>query len=377
MLFSEVIGQEKLAKQLAETVISNRLSHAWLLFGPEGSGKLPLAIAFAQYISCLDRQGTDACGKCSSCVKYKKLIHPDLHFTFPVNKTRSVTRDNLVSDDFIASWRTFVQEQPYGGLTQWYDIIEIENRQGIINTEESKLIASRLGFKAYESDYKISIIWQADKMNDQAANKLLKLIEEPPPFTVFILISENPDHILPTIRSRCVNLKVPRMDDQSICRALTENLGLDEEKALRIARISSGNYLKALNLANESGEGNFNFVRFRDLMRACYSKNLPGIVKTSEELAGLTREKQKSFLEYGLATLRECMAIHFDHPELVYVSDDESEFAYNFAPFITERNIMGFSEEFTRAQHDIERNGNGRIIFLDLSLSITSLLKNR
>ncbi len=375
MLFSDVIGQGEIKRKLAAAVDADRIGHAWLFFGPEGSGKLELALAFARYISCLERKELDSCESCSSCRKYSKFIHPDLHFSFPVNKTKTITRDGFDCEDFMNAWREFLVENPYGGLMQWYDRIELDNAQGIINTDESKRLASIMAYKPYESDYKISIIWQADRMNAQAANKLLKLIEEPPPYTVFILVSENPDQILPTVRSRCIQVKIPRIADADLRDALMHLHGLDEKKAANMARISSGNYRKVLNFLQEPEEHNNNFVKFRNLMRACYRNNILEMARNAEELSGQNREGQKSFLEYGLSMIRESLALHYHREEIVYIPEEELEFAGNFAPFVTGSNVAQLQEELTKACIDIERNANGRIVFLDLALKISSLLK--
>ena len=375
MLFREVIGQEGIKKKLVATVDAERIGHAWLFFGPEGSGKLPLVLAFARYISCLDRKGQDSCESCSSCRKYSKFIHPDLHFSFPVNKTKTVTKDNFHCEDFMDPWREFLHSRPYGGLMQWYDMIGLENMQGIINTDESRRIASIMAYKPYESDYKISIIWQADRMSAQAASRLLKLIEEPPPFTIFLLISENPDQILPTMRSRCIQVKIPRIEDAELTDALIRFHALDEQSAANTARIASGNYQKALKLVQDTDECIYSFLKFRDLMRACYQNSIPEMARNAEELASQNRERQKSFLEYSLSMIRESLALHYDHEEIVYLPDEELDFAVKFAPFVSGGNVMQLQEELTKACLDIERNANGRIVFFDLALKISSLLK--
>jgi len=375
MLFSEITGQEYLKGRLVRTVQENRVSHAWLFFGPEGAGALPLAVAFARYILCTGRGLTDACGTCASCSKINKYIHPDLHFTFPVNKTRSLDKDAVVSDDFIADWRNFMLQQPYGRLTQWYDLIDLENKQGIINADESKRLAYKLNLKSFESDYKVAVIWQPEKMNDQAANKLLKLLEEPPSMTVFILVAGNPEQLLPTVRSRCVHVKVPQIGDHELEQALVEKHGIEKGRVAGMVRLASGNYLKALELITEAEDFRFNFNNFRDLMRVCFKKNIPGMVKISEELATLTRERQKAFLEYGLGTIRESLALHFNTVDIVYITDEEQDFIPKFAPYVTGDNVVILTRELTQAIQDIERNANGRIVFLDLVLKLASLIK--
>jgi DNA polymerase-3 subunit delta' len=376
MFFSEIIGQELLKSRLVQTVRENRVSHAWLFFGPEGAGALPLALAFAGYILCTHRKEEDSCGTCAGCSKSRKFIHPDLHFVYPVNKTRSNERENVVSDDFIAEWRSFLAENPYGRLTQWFDWLDLENKQGIINAEESRCLAAKLGMKAFESDNKIAIIWQPEKMNDQASNKLLKLLEEPPPGTIFLLISENPDLLLTTVRSRCVPVKVPRIEEPALVDTLIRKHHLEPGRAAEIGRLAAGNYQKALELIADSEDIQYNFNQFRELMRSCFKKSIPELINLSDALASLTREKQKSFLEYGLGVLRECTALHFSQPEIVFIPDEEQDFTPKFAPFINGSNIIALTQELNKAIQDIERNANGRIVFLDLALKLSSLIKN-
>jgi DNA polymerase-3 subunit delta' len=376
MKFQEVTGQQVIINRLIRTVQDNRVSHSWLFFGEEGTGALPLAIAFAQFILCTNRQSTDSCGTCPGCLKTEKLIHPDLHFTFPVNKTRTVDKDTVTSDDFLNEWRDFVREQPYGRLWSWYDFIGLENKQGIISREDSKRLAYQLNLKSFESDYKIAIIWHPERMNDQAANKLLKLLEEPPPLTIFILVSVNPEQLLPTLRSRCVPLKIPRIHDDEISKAIIKTHQLSAERLHEVVRISEGNYLKALELVSQPEDFHQNFEKFRDLMRLCYQKKIPELIRISEELGTLTRERQKAFLEYGLRSLRESVAFHFNHPDITYITDQEMEFIPNFAPFITGENIVNLVEEITKAINDIERNANGRIVFLDMALACADLIRN-
>jgi DNA polymerase III subunit delta' len=377
MFFRDIVGQEDLKSRLINTVKENRVSHAWLFFGAEGTGALPIALAFAGYILCNGRTGSDACGTCISCNKVGKHIHPDLHFVYPVNKTKSVDKDNITSDDFIGDWRKFLLENPYRRLTQWFDYIDLDNKQGVINTDESKRLAGKLFLKSFESDYKIVIIWHPEKMNDQASNKLLKLLEEPPDMTLFLLVSENPDQLLATVRSRCIPVKVPAVKDEDIREVLVQKHGVSLEKAEDIVRLASGNYLKATELITESDDLQFNFIKFRDLMRSCFKGSIPELMKHADELATLNREKQKTFLEYCLRLIRESLMLHYDDPAMVFLAHDEKTFTPNFAPFIHGKNIVAFDEEINRAIQDIERNGNGRIIFLDLALTMTSLIRRK
>ena len=261
-----------------------RISHAQLFFGPEGAGALPLAIAYAQYISCTGEKDEDACGKCPSCMKYTKLVHPDLHFLFPVNNTASKKEDPSC-DDFLPEWRTFVMQQSYARLNDWYLHIELENKQGLIKEKESDAIAKKLSFKSFESDFKIAIIWMAEKMHDVASNKLLKLLEEPPEMTVFLLITENPDMLLTTIRSRCLPVKVPLISpgghDREHC---SQGIRLDTSQAESIARLAMGNYARALELMHENEEEDSRLTTFREFMLAGFLNNIASGMKTVETL---------------------------------------------------------------------------------------------
>jgi DNA polymerase-3 subunit delta' len=213
-------------------------------------------------------------------------------------------------------------------------------------------------------------------MNDQAANKLLKLLEEPPPMTLFLMVTENPDQLLGTIRSRCMPVKIPRIEDASLLECLTKEHRLEPDKARDITRLSEGNYLRALDIIAEEGNSKYNFVKFRDLMRSCFKGSIPELIKHAEELAGFTREKQKSFLEYSLGAVRESMALHYNQEEIIFISGEEKGFTTNFAPFVNGKNVIRFTEELTRTIHDIERNGNGRIVLLDMVLKLAALIKS-
>lgn len=375
MYFRDIIGQEALKKKLLQTVSENRVSHAWLFFGPEGAGALPIALAFSRYILCTAKNADDACGTCPSCNKVNKYIHPDLHFVYPVNKTRNMDRDAVTSEDFIIDWRNFLLRNPYGRLTQWYDFIDLENKQGMINTEESKKLTAKLFLKSFESDFKVVIIWQPEKMNDQASNKLLKLIEEPPAMTIFMLVTENPEQLLGTVRSRCIPVKIPRITDPALSEALKNKHGVANEKIADLVRLSDGSYLKAQELIADTDELDYNFIKFRDLMRGCFKGSIPEMMKITDEISALTREKQKSFLEYGLRTVRESVVLHFDTPGIVFITEGEKEFTPNFAPFVNGKNVIAFSNELNKAIADIERNGNSRIVLLDMALKISELLK--
>lgn len=375
MYFRDIVGQDIIKNRFVQTVEENRLSHAWLLFGPEGSGALPLALAFASYILCTSRNAGDSCGICPGCRKSHKMIHPDLHMVFPVNKTKAIDSDGPVTSNvFINEWRNFIINNPYCRITQWYDYIDLDNKQGMINIEESKNLSYKLSLKSFESDYKVVIIWHPEKMHEHAGNKLLKLLEEPPELTVFFLVSEIPDLVLPTIRSRCIPVKVPRITNEDLSRHLIEHHQLTSEKADEITALSQGSYLKAMDIISEGDEYNFYFIKFRDLMRSCLKTNIMQIMAHVEELAGINREKQKSFLEYGLKTIRESVALHFPDSGIAFITQGEMEFTPRFAPFVTGKNVVQITEELNKAIRDIERNVNSRIVFLDLGLKLSGLI---
>jgi DNA polymerase-3 subunit delta' len=273
MQFKEVVGHKKIKEKLIHTIKENRVSHAQLFLGAEGSGNLALAIAYAQYLSCDDKQSDDSCGVCPSCTKFKKLVHPDLHFVYPVSTSKTVKKDPI-SGDYIAQWREAIIENPYINQTKWYEIIDVENKQGIISKNESYDILKKLNLKTFESEYKIMIIWLPEKMNAFAANKLLKLIEEPPEKTLFLMVSENTEQILQTILSRIQLIKIAKIDNESMRIALTDKIGLSPEKAQDIAHLSNGNYFSALNLINSEEEESLNFDYFTQFMRLSFQQKL-------------------------------------------------------------------------------------------------------
>jgi DNA polymerase-3 subunit delta' len=374
VFFSEIIGQDTLKKRLIKTVSDRRISHAQLFFGPEGAGALPLAIAYAQYISCTGDKREDSCGICPSCLKYTKLIHPDLHFLFPVNST-AAKKEDPYCDDFLVEWRTFVLQNPYGRLNDWYLHIELENKQGLIKEKESDAIAKKLFFKPFESDFKITIIWMAEKMHEVASNKLLKLLEEPPDMTLFILIAENPEYLLTTIRSRCFPVHIPLIDAEDMKNILHSRHGLDADQASTVARLAMGNYASAMEFIGENEETGLSSDTFREFMLAGYEHDIVSGMKMVEALSALTREKQKAFLDYSLRILRENSVKQFQNSDLNYMNRKEEEFSVRFSKFINNSNIVPLTEEFNKAAHDIERNGNSRIILMDLLLKAGSLLR--
>ena len=375
MNFSQIPGQKAVIDRLRSSVAENRVSHALLFYGPEGSGKFAIALAFARYISCEKRTAEDACGVCPSCVKYDKLIHPDLHFVFPVIKKKSGTEP--VSDTYIAQWREMVLRSPWFSLSTWTEAMEVANEQALIPVAEAAEIIRKLSLKSFESDFKIMIIWLPEKMNAETANKLLKMIEEPPARTLFILVSEEDDRLLPTITSRCQHIRIPSIQSDELSAHLVRTMGMDHVRASEIAAIANGNMARAMELAREDDNSAVHLDRFTRLMRTAWTRDIHSLVTWSEETAALGRERQKSFLSYSLRMIRENFILNFNGKEnrLVYLTRAEDEFSEKFHPFINEKNINALDREFNLAYAHVESNGNTKMIFLDLALRTMRLIR--
>lgn len=374
MLFKDIIGQEEVKRRLIQTVKDNRISHAQLFLGPEGSGNLALAMAYAQYISCSSKKQDDSCGKCPSCMKIQKLVHPDLHFVYPVVTTKEVDEKVEISTDLIVPWRKAFIENPYMSLFQWYEYLGAENKQGIINVKESASILRKLSLTTYESEFKIMIIWMPEKMHPTASNKMLKILEEPPEKTLFILVCENQDQLLATIFSRTQLVKINKVSDKDLRDALIEKRGISEQEAATIVHLADGNYSAALALTQENEDVNFNFSGFQKCMRASLKFDAIKVLAWVDEISAVGRERQKNFLSYGLHIIRECLMLNYADPRLVKLEGEELDFVKKFAPFINGANCEQFTEEFNKAHYHIERNANPKILFFDLSFKINELL---
>lgn len=382
MQFSEIIGQQAVKQRLIQSVIDNRIAHAQLFYGSEGSGNLAMAIAYAQYLSCENKLENDSCSNCSSCIKYKKLIHPDLHFSYPVAAIKDVPKPK--STDFLIQWRKAVLENSYMNLQEWYEFIGIENKQGFMSVEESADIVRKLSLKTFESKYKILIIWMPEKMRVDASNKLLKIIEEPPDNTVFILVTENLEQILSTMLSRTQLIKIKRLSDKELNNALQEKFKLPHHEAQRIVHLADGNYNIAQSMAKqESGSVEIE-KEFIDWMRLCFSlfnkpeKNQEIFTKLNEWIDVIVkagRERQKNFIGFGLEIARECLMTNYADASLVRVTDEIVPNFSRFAPFINFKNADRFTDELNKAHFHIERNANPRILFLDLSFKMNKILQ--
>jgi DNA polymerase III subunit delta' len=375
MLFREIIGQGEIKNKLTAIAASGKISHAYLLISQEGSGALPLAIAFARYIHCKNKTDNDSCSECPSCLKIQKLSHPDLHFVFPVATTKSVDKEP-VSDDFITQWRESLLQNPYMNLAEWYESLGIENKQGGINIYESKEVLRKLGLKSFESDYKIMIIWMPEKMNTQAANKLLKLLEEPPEKTVFILITQDSSQLLPTILSRTQLIKIPKIARPDLQEALTSSFGFSNSVEIEsILDYANGDYLKVLEAIDKGRDTSGHFNAFVSLMRVCYGADLSKLNEWVEEIASAGREKQKHFILFALKMLRGNFMMNIQENSISYLKQNEKEFSLKFSKFIHSGNIETLTLEFNQAFIHIEYNANAKIVFFHLGLRIAKLLK--
>lgn len=383
MLFSQIIGQQEVKDRFIRSVSEGRIPHAQLLYGPEGVGKLPLAIAYAQYICCEHRGAHDACGVCPSCVKYNKLAHPDLHFVFPVIKPAG--KQSVVCDDFIGEFRKLVLEKTYFSVDEWYARISGDAKQGMIYTNESEEIVRKLSMKTYEAEYKVMIVWLPEKLHESAANKLLKILEEPYEKTLFLLVSNAPDAIITTILSRTQRIHVPGLADAEVAQALLDrHAGLTETEAADAARIAEGSYLRAEMILEEGNESRVNFDRFVSIMRLAWQvgnrkdhASLKTLRKWADDMAAGTvgRERQKKFLQYAQRMVRENFIYNLHQADLNYMTSYESDFSTRFSPFINERNVEQLVAEFALAERHIEQNVNAKMVFFDLVLKIIMLLK--
>ncbi|HSM63921.1 MAG TPA: hypothetical protein VK833_08300 [Gillisia sp.] len=382
MLFSEVLGLPHIKNHLTTTADRGRIPHAQLFIGNHGSGLMPMAIAYAQYILCGNSNSENDNGNHACNLKFNHLSHPDLHFVFPVATTDKI-KSHPVSNHFMDSWRKFINSNPYGSLFDWFQEIGIENKQGQIGVDEAQDIVKSLSLKAYEGGYKVMLIWMADKMNIACSNKLLKLIEEPPNKTLFILIAEDEEQIIQTIKSRCQILRFPPLSETVIADKLIENNKLDASIAKKIAIQANGSYSQAQHiLKNDSGDDQFEdwFITWvRTAFKAKGNKaSILELLSWSEAIAASGRETQKSFLHYCLDFFRQALLHNYKAKELVYIQPKTENFKLDkFAPFITGANIMGITAEIEDAIYHIERNGNAKIILTDLSIKLTRLIHKK
>lgn len=378
MDFNDITGQEDLKQRLINEADSGKVAHAIMLCGPEGNGAMPLALAYARYLLCKDegKSGGNVCGRCPSCAMTDKLQHPDLHFAFPIYKLYSAPKPTYC-DDFLKEWREMLLQSPHFGYEEWANACDAQNHQLMIYADESDNLNRKLGLKSSQGGYKVAIVWLPEKMNEACANKLLKLLEEPPHKTVFILISEEPDKVIQTIRSRTQMISVPRLPIDSVEQILTSKYSILPAEAKRIARQTSGNMVAAQRTIRDNSEAELYFELFVGLMRLSYMRKVKEMKQWSDKVASLGRERQKSLLAYCQRMIRENFIYNFRTPDLNYMSESEADFAVKFAPFINERNVIGIMEELSLCQRHIEQNVNPKIVFFDFALKMIVLIKNR
>lgn len=368
MFFRDIIGQKDVIASLLRQVEEGRVPHAIMFNGPSGCGKLPVALAFARYLLCENPDGHDACGKCRSCMMLSnKYEHPDLHFAFPITRRSGA---NSVCDEYLGEWRNFITAHPYFSYQSWLDEIKAGNSQAVIYSNESEEILRKLSFKSAMGGYKILIIWLPEKMHEVCANKLLKLIEEPMGKTCIMLVTENLEDVLGTIRSRAQLIPMRPIETDVLASVLSEKYGLSNEQSVEIARISNGDFVRCIKNIEVDNDSGFYFDMFVRLMRISYQRNVRDMKEWSEAMAEIGREKQKAFFAYSQHMLRESFMYNFHMNDIIYMSDRERNFAVRFAPFINENNVISIMDKMSLAASQIEANTNAKMVFFDFALQM-------
>lgn len=373
MYFKDIIGQEEIKQRLIQSAQTGIVPHAQLFCEQGGAGAFPLALAYARYLNCTKRTETDACGHCPSCLKYNELAHPDLHFVFPIVAKKEKKKE--ICDDYLVEWRDFLKNHPYFNMDSWLDYIEAGNSQAIIYSKESDEIIHKLNLRIYEADYRILMVWMPEKLHPTCANKLLKVIEEPPTNTVILLVSETPELILGTIQSRAQRINVRSIHTEAIEEAMILKYGLSRDDAKHVSHLANGSYIKAVEAISLGEENKFFLEQFKSMMRNSWARNVKGMKEMADTMAGIGRERQKNFLAYCQHLIRENFIYRFQSPELNYMNLDEAGFATKFAPYVNERNVIDLVEELAKAERHIAQNVNAKMVFFDLSLRITVLIK--
>jgi DNA polymerase-3 subunit delta' len=369
MQFKEIIGQERIKEHLIQTVLENRVSHAQLFLSCDGSGALPLAIAYAQYINCLDRAETDSCGTCSSCRKYNRYIHPDLHFSYPF----FASKDIKIAVDVLEEWRSMLLSDPYTDLNIWRSKLNAENKQANINIGECHDIIKKLSYKAFEAETKVLIMWLPEFL-DKEGNALLKIIEEPPQNTLFILVANNQEQILSTLVSRTQIVKIPKLEDEVVEKYLMEKHGLSADQAADYSFLADGNLIEAKVLIANAGNDHADL--FADWLRMGFSLKVPDMINFVDQVATWGRENQKNFLKYGISFLRECSLLLSGADALVKLPARALETAQKLSAKVLDLNMANaIISELEQAHYHIERNANPKILFLDVSLQLVKIMK--
>lgn len=365
MQFKDVIGHKALKQQLVKEVNEDRISHAQLFLGDSGYGGLALTLAFLQYLFCSDKQGNDSCGVCASCKKVQQLQHPDIHFSFPTVQALSKTSDPQFSE-----WRELVLENPYINLNQWILKSDSKGRKPIISKYQSEEIVKKLSLKSFEGGYKVSVIWMADEMNMVCANKLLKIIEEPPAKTLFILLVEQQETVMPTILSRTQLLKIKQLTDADIKQHLINQGVSDDELLNSVTARAEGSLLKATTLISSESSNNQNRIDFIQLMRICYKKEVLPMMDWAEKMGGYGREEQKNFLLYALYMVRQSLMKNYTNEQLMRASEEEIAFLLKFSRFITGNNVLDFTALFNSAHYYVERNAHAKLLFTNITFEV-------
>lgn len=369
MQFRKIIGQESIKQQLIQTVVENRVSHAQLFLSCDGSGALPMAIAYAQYINCLNKTPEDSCGECSSCRKYERYIHPDLHFSYPF----FASKDVKIAVDVLEEWRSMLLEDAYFDMDIWRSKLSAENKQANINIAECHDIIKKLSYKAFEGDTKVLIMWLPEYL-DKEGNSLLKIIEEPPANTLFILVANNQEQILSTLRSRTQIVKIPKLDYAVVESYLMQEFGLSENQATEYSFLADGNLVEAKQLV--ASTQNENADRFAEWLRMGYGNRVLDMTGFVEQIAGWGRENQKNFLKYGISFMRECSLLISGADELVKLPVSALQTAQKLSKHVLDLSMAdAIISELEKAHYHIERNANPKILFLDVSLQLVKIIK--
>ena len=374
MRFADIPGHEAVKSRLRQMADSGRIPHALLLEGPAGTGKMALARAFVQYVCCTDRQGGDSCGQCPSCLQHQSFNHIDTHYTYPT-VLKGGSGSAPVSDDYAAQWRDYMHGRLYMDFDQWADSFGRRNAQPVIYVNESAALIHKLSFTSHRSPYKSVVLWMPERLNSDTANKLLKLIEEPYPDTIFVMVSDEPGKILPTIYSRLQRIEVKRLPDEEVAAYLTARHAIDPAEALMLAHNAEGSTTAALRMIDTRSDTHAFFEFFTRLMRLAYQRKIAELRGLASELAALGREKEIKFYDYCARLTRENFVYNFRVDKLNYMSREEQQFSVNFSRFINENNVEKIIATFDDARTDIAGNGNGKIINLDVAIKIILLLK--
>lgn len=381
MLFSDVVGLSEVKETLIQAYKNDHVAHAQMFIGRDGNAALPLALAYATFLNCTNKQGNDACGKCPSCKRFEKLAHPDLHFVFPTAVSEYIKkkddrklskREDFMSVSLLKEWREFASLNRYPSARDWSNFLQTENKQMNIPVAESRHIIRTLSLKSYEGGYKTLVIWLPELMHTAAANAILKVLEEPPEKTLFLLVSHNPDLLLTTILSRCQLVRIRPYTDEELSEHLMSR-GYSEERALQSAGLAQGNLSEALRIAEDLHDDNETL--FREWMRLCFTRDYKELLQKAEEFSNMSKESQKSLFLFALSIFREALLINFGGEQLVLYASEEECFARKFARVINRRNLEPLISSVNDAYFHIERNASAKIIFFDLSLSFSSLLR--